>query len=104
MLREQGSGTRSTFEGELRRRGLDPNTLEVALTLPSNEAVRSAVEAGAGATVISSSVAAAGITAGTLVEIPFECAPRAFTVLSSKERYRSRAATALLELARSEKH
>jgi DNA-binding transcriptional LysR family regulator len=55
VLREPGSGTRSVFEAELARAGM-MFTLRVALELPSNEAVRAAVEAGAGTTVISASV------------------------------------------------
>ena len=48
VLREPGSGTRSVFEAELARTGMAP-VLRIALELPSNEAVRAAVEAGAGA-------------------------------------------------------
>jgi DNA-binding transcriptional LysR family regulator len=50
VLREKGSGTRQVFEDGLRRLGVDPAELEVVMELPSNEAVRSVVEAGAGAT------------------------------------------------------
>src|SRR3989344_2671927 len=46
IVREQGSGTRSTFEEVLRHRGIDPADLSIGMTLPANEAVRSAVEAG----------------------------------------------------------
>lgn len=52
VLREPGSGTRSAFEAALEGFGLAPGALGVALELPSNEAVRAAVEAGLGATVI----------------------------------------------------
>jgi len=58
IVREQGSGTRSTFEDVLRTRGFDPAQLTVAMTLPSNEAVRTAVEAGAGVAVLSRLVVA----------------------------------------------
>ncbi len=47
--------------------GLAPAQLRVTLELPSNEAVRAAVEAGGGATVLSETVVAAAIRAGTLV-------------------------------------
>jgi DNA-binding transcriptional LysR family regulator len=57
VLREPGSGTRSTFEAALEGFGVSPGALRVALELPSNEAVRAAVEAGLGATAISASVA-----------------------------------------------
>src|SRR5262249_44714652 len=53
VLRERGSGTRSEFEDVLTLWALSAKRLNVVLELPSNEAVRMAVEAGAGATVIS---------------------------------------------------
>jgi DNA-binding transcriptional LysR family regulator len=58
VLRESGSGTRQVFEAAWRGFGLDPAELKIVLELPSNEAVRGAVEAGAGATVLSRLVAA----------------------------------------------
>ncbi|WP_312687065.1 LysR family transcriptional regulator, partial [Brevundimonas nasdae] len=61
VLREAGSGTRSTLEAALRRAGVDPETLSIAMTLPSNEAVLAAAEAGAGATALSESVAYASV-------------------------------------------
>jgi DNA-binding transcriptional LysR family regulator len=98
VLREAGSGTRSAFEAALERFGVEPRRLGVALELPSNEMVRAAVEAGAGATVISGSVAAPSLEAGLLREVRLDLPDRAFRVLRHRERYRSRAADALLAL------
>ena len=98
VLREAGSGTRSAFEAVLADAGLAPSALRVVLELPSNEAVRAAVEAGAGASVLSHSVIASALHAGTLVSAPLPLPSRAFRVLRHKERYRSRAADALLAL------
>jgi DNA-binding transcriptional LysR family regulator len=98
VLREPGSGTRAEFESELRRRKIDPAALKVVLELPSNEAVRSAVLAGAGATAISELVVAPGLRYGTLTRLDFVLPQRAFHILRHKERYRSRAADALLEI------
>ena len=44
VMREPGSGTRSIFEDDLMRLGVEPQALRVVLELPSNEAVRAAVE------------------------------------------------------------
>ncbi len=99
VLREVGSGTRSAFEAALAALGLAIGQLPIALELPSNEAVRHAVEAGAGATVTSELVAAAGLRSGTLVQVPIALPERPFFVLRHRERYFSRAARALLELA-----
>jgi DNA-binding transcriptional LysR family regulator len=98
VLREPGSGTRSEFEQALAQFGIAPDALNVALELPSNEAVRAAVEAGLGATVISASVAASSIEAELLHHVPIALPERQFHVLHHKERYRTRAADALLEM------
>jgi DNA-binding transcriptional LysR family regulator len=97
VMRERGSGTRSTFEAALRGRGLDPKSLNVVLTLPSNESVRAAVEAGAGVAVLSALVVARAIAAGALRSYDFELPARPFFGLRHKERYQSKAARALLE-------
>lgn len=98
IVREQGSGTRSSFEDVLRARGVDPASLEVTMTLPSNEAVRTAVEAGAGVAALSRLVVAPAIQAGMLTELPFALPDRPFHALRHKERYRTRAADALTDL------
>jgi DNA-binding transcriptional LysR family regulator len=98
VLREPGSGTRSEFEAELRRRKIDPAALKIVLELPSNEAVRSAVLAGAGATAISELVVGPGLRYGSLQRLDFDMPQRPFHILRHKERYRSRAADALLDI------
>lgn len=98
VLREPGSGTRSVFETAMERFGIPARTLRIQLELPSNEAVRAAVEAGLGATAISGSVAAPSIEAGLLHRAGFCLPEREFHVLRHRERYQSRAADALLEL------
>ncbi|WP_102958087.1 LysR family transcriptional regulator [Mangrovicella endophytica] len=98
VQREPGSGTRSTLEAALQALGVDATALQTSLVLPSNEAVRAAVEAGAGVAALSESVVAASIATGALHRLPFELPPRPFYGLRHKERYRSRAADALLVL------
>lgn len=98
VLREAGSGTRSAFEAYMMQLGIDPAGLKIQLELPSNEAVRAAVESGLGATAISASVAGPGLEAGLLHQAPVRLPERWFHVLSHRERYRSRAAEALLAL------
>ncbi|WEK50688.1 MAG: LysR family transcriptional regulator [Candidatus Kaistia colombiensis] len=95
VMRERGSGTRSVFEAALTARGILPETLQIDLELPSNEAVRSAVEVGDHATVVSELVASPHIEAGKLARAAFEMTPRAFSMVWHKERYRSKAALAL---------
>jgi DNA-binding transcriptional LysR family regulator len=97
VLRERGSGTRSVFEGVLKRIGIAPDRLRIVMELPSNEAVRAAVEAGLGATALSASVAASSIENGLLCHVPFKLPQREFHVLRHSRRYRSRVADALLK-------
>lgn len=98
VLREPGSGTRSVFEAAIEGFGLDPSALKLVLELPSNEAVRGAVEAGLGATALSASVAAPSIEAGLLQVVDLRLPDRPFSLLRRNERYRSRAAEALIAL------
>jgi DNA-binding transcriptional LysR family regulator len=98
VLREAGSGTRSVFEDAMMALGITPDTLQIALELPSNEAVRGAVEAGLGAAAVSASIAAPSIEAGLLHQVAFRLPAREFHVLRHRDRYRSRAADALLKL------
>lgn len=98
VLREPGSGTRSVFEAALEAAGLSPSKLEVVMQLPSNEAVRAAVESGLGATAISASVAASGIEAGLLHKAGFTLPERRFNLLCHRNRRLSRAAQALIDV------
>ena len=98
VMREAGSGTRSALDEALRRIGVDPAALEVALVLPSNESVRTAVEHGAGIAGLSALVVAPAIVAGALRPVSVDLGTRPFYGLRHKARYRSRAAEALLTM------
>lgn len=89
VLRERGSGTRSVFEQALRRHGVKPEHLRVSLELPSNESVRAAVEAGAGATAISHAVVRSALTSRQLCAVPFERMERPFLLLMHRQRRQS---------------
>jgi DNA-binding transcriptional LysR family regulator len=96
VLRERGSGTRAVFEDALVQLGLDAHALRIAMELPSNEAVRAAIEAGVGAGVISASVAAPSLEAELLVQVNFRLPEREFYVLQHRDRASSKAAQAFL--------
>ncbi|MBY0558646.1 LysR substrate-binding domain-containing protein [Hyphomicrobium sp.] len=98
VLREQGSGTRTEFERALKALSLTLDDLDVALELPSNEAVCAAVEAGVGATAISNLVVQSALLSGRLVSPDFPLPRRSFHILRHKQRYVSQAELALLEL------
>lgn len=96
ILREPGSGTRAMFEQALKKRGLRLSDLKVQLELASNEAIRTAVEAGSCATAISDLVVERSVAAKTLFRLEGELAKRSFYALRHKERHASKAETALL--------
>jgi len=101
VLRERGSGTRAVFEEALRGLGKDPAKLDVALELPSNESVRTAVIAGAGAAVLSRSVTEQAAAAGRLVRVPFRLPDRQFLAIRHRQRHATPAQVEFLALVRS---
>jgi len=94
VLREDGSGARADF---LRGLGVSPDAVAVRLSLPSNEAVRSAVSAGAGPGVLSEMAVRDALAAGTLVRVPIELPRRTFRLIRHGERKLSRAAEMFLK-------
>lgn len=100
VLRERGSGTRQEMEAALAGLGVGREALRVALELPSNEAVCSAVAVGAGATVISRLAAAPRVALGDLAILGTPLSTRAFCALRPGDRRKGRAEEALLTLIR----
>jgi DNA-binding transcriptional LysR family regulator len=98
IMREQGSGTRSAFESRLAAMGVDAGKLHIALTLPSNEAVRSAVVAGRYVTVVSKLVVASHLQTGLLSQANFTLPPRRFSMLHHEQRNSSKAAQAFKQM------
>jgi DNA-binding transcriptional LysR family regulator len=99
VLREAGSGTRAVFEAALEQLGIDPAELDVAFDLPSNEAVRGAVEAGAGVTVISRLVVIRALKAGLLAVASVTLPKRHFFSLRHKEHHQTQASREFLRMA-----
>ena len=97
VLREPGSGTRSVFEDALAKMGVPVADLNVALELPTNEAVRAAVEAGMGATALSASAAVSSLAAGLLSKAALALPARSFNLIQQIEREPGHAARALID-------
>ncbi|HBF32455.1 LysR family transcriptional regulator [Rhizobium sp.] len=98
IMREQGSGTRAFFEQALRDLGVSPEQLKVALSLPSNEAVLSAVMQGGCAAALSTAATAPLIEVGRLEIVPIRLASRHFSALRHRERRLSEVARQFLKL------
>jgi DNA-binding transcriptional LysR family regulator len=94
VMRETGSGTRAVLEAALASAGIDPETLPVALTLPSNEAVCAAVAGSGCLAAVSELVARPHLQAGRLQRLRYALPPRRFALVRHKERFRTRAAAA----------
>ncbi len=96
VLREPGSGTRAAVETALATVGLALGDIDVALTFPSNEAVRAAVEADAGVAVMSRLVALRALKSGLIAEVDSTLPKRAFSSLRHKDRFVSNAMSAFM--------
>lgn len=94
VWRETGSGTRQLMEAMLQKLGIEPAKLSRSLELPSNEAVRLAVEAGAGFTIISELAVAASIQEGRLLTWVLPEAERRFRLLRHRSYQPTQAAIA----------
>ncbi|MGG1553243.1 selenium metabolism-associated LysR family transcriptional regulator [Paenibacillus ferrarius] len=64
VLREQGSGTRRVMEEEFARCGMDYSGMRIMMELGSTGAIKSAVEAGLGISILSSSSVKHEVTLG----------------------------------------
>ncbi|CCV03182.1 Transcriptional regulator, LysR family [Mesorhizobium metallidurans STM 2683] len=95
IIREAGSGTREVLEDLARRQAVSFADLQIFLVLPSNEAIRQAVEAGAGASIISELVVAGAIAEGSLRSVPIDLPQRDFAIITHRDRQASLAQMAL---------
>jgi DNA-binding transcriptional LysR family regulator len=97
IVREGGSGTREGLEDYLAQQGKSLDDLRVFLVLPSNEAIRQAVEAGAGATVISEHVVVDSIARGAVQAADLPLPDREFVLITHVDRRASLAQSTLKE-------
>ena len=88
IMREAGSGTRKTIEEALPKIGLRPEDLLVAAEMGSNEAIRQAVRAGVGISILSRRAVAEDLAAGTIREMKIKKFPlfRNFYLITPKQR------------------
>jgi DNA-binding transcriptional LysR family regulator len=96
VMREAGSGTRAALMDALAARGVSSESMTIALELPSNEAVVSAIRGTSGVAALSSAVVAPLIARGDLAAANIVLPVRHFHALHQKERHLSKAAQVLL--------
>lgn len=101
ICREEGSGTREVISEYLQ--GLDKAheiRMRVAMELGSPEAVKGAVEAGMGVSIVSRATIQKELQLGTLVAITIEPKlERPFSFVHQKQKFRKRLMETLLEFA-----
>jgi DNA-binding transcriptional LysR family regulator len=88
VLREEGSGTRKSLETSLARAGFGVSDLTVVAQMGSTEAVRQAVKARLGISILSTRAVAQELEAKTLVavEVPELSLDRAFYLITRRQR------------------
>lgn len=101
ICREEGSGTREVILEYLVEAGINSSELNVIMELGSPEALKGAVEAGIGVTILSRATLNKELKLGTLVAIdldpPLE---RPFSFVHQKQKFRQHTVEKLLEFAR----
>ncbi len=101
ICREEGSGTREVMLESMHVAGMRPTDLSISMELGSLEAIKGAVEAGMGISVISSATIQKEVKLGTLVAIKTDPPiVRPFSFVHQKQKFRMRAMDELLSFAR----
>ena len=101
ICREEGSGTREVMLENMLTSGMNANELKVSMELGSLEAIKGAVEAGMGISVISLATIQKELKLGTLVAIKTDPPiVRPFSFVHQKQKFRMRAMDELLSFAR----
>ncbi len=72
VMRERGSGSRMTIEKRLLEMGVDPSEINIVAEMGSTEAVKQAVKAGLGVSIVSSMAVKEDLRHKTLKVIPFK--------------------------------
>ncbi len=101
IAREEGSGTREVIHEQLAEAGMKSADLHISMELGSPEAIKGAVEAGMGVSIVSEVTIHKELEIGTLVAL--ELSPsleRPFSFVHQKQKFRQRAMDELLDFAR----
>ena len=102
ICREEGSGTREVMLESMTRAGISSTDLNLSMELGSLEAIKGAVEAGMGVSVLSSATIEKELQLGTLVAVKLDPpVERPFSFVHQKQKFKIRAMDELLSFARS---
>jgi DNA-binding transcriptional LysR family regulator len=100
VSRESGSGTREFADRYFRDQGVAPDELHIVMELGSPEAIKGVVETGLGVGIMSRATVSKELRLGTLVASPLKPPLiRKLSVLTPREKFRSRLVTTFVEFA-----
>jgi len=101
ICREEGSGTREVMIESMNAAGMSNTDLNLAMELGSLEAIKGAVEAGMGVSVLSKATILKELKLGTLVAVNLDPPMmRPFSFVHQKQKFRVRSMEELLSFAR----
>ncbi len=101
ICREEGSGTREVIDDYLQLQSGCNAELRIAMELGSPEAIKGAVEAGMGVSVVSGTTIQKELRLGTLVSLQLDPPlDRPFSFVHQKQKFRLRVMEELLDFAR----
>jgi DNA-binding transcriptional LysR family regulator len=102
VSREEGSGTRDVVMQYLMEHNVSPGDMTFSLELGSPEAIKGAVEAGMGITILSRSIIGKELKLNMLVELPLDPPlVRPFSFVRQRQKFRVTVMEKLLEFAQS---
>jgi len=101
ICREEGSGTREVISEYLTSAGINASDIKISMELGSPEAIKGAVEAGLGVSIVSRVSIQKELQLATLVALNLEPPlERPFSFVHQKQKFRHRAMDELLDFAR----
>ncbi|GMQ91642.1 MAG: selenium metabolism-associated LysR family transcriptional regulator [Gammaproteobacteria bacterium] len=100
VCREEGSGTREVISDYLQKNSEQPGQLNISMELGSPEAIKGAVEANLGVSIVSRATVRKEVRLGTLVALPLSPAlERPFSIVHQRQKFRLRAMDEFMEFA-----
>jgi DNA-binding transcriptional LysR family regulator len=100
VCREEGSGTREYIQEYLAKHNMTPHDLNFSLEVGNPEAVKSAVEAGFGVSIVSQATVVKELKLGTLVALPLDPPlERPFSIVYQRQKFRLRAMEEFMKFA-----
>lgn len=100
LCREEGSGTREVINEYFEGNKISPNDLNLCMEFGSPEAIKSAVEAGLGVSIVSRATVGKELKLKTLVALPLEpVLKRPFSFVHQRQKFRLRAVDEFMNFA-----